>query len=344
MNNVQPHKIFCFGEILLRMSPALNGAWLQQNNIPVYMGGAELNVASALAKWNTPVGYCTAMPQHYLSNEIITYLSGKKIDTSPIQFGGKRLGIYFLPQGADLKHAGVIYDRAHSSFAELQPNTIDWNELLKNYSWFHFSAISPAVSGNAAMVCLEAVKAASQKNITVSVDLNYRAKLWQYGKNSVEIMHQLLPYCNVVMGNIWSANALLGIDVDESIHDKKSKQAYISHADKTAKAIMLTYPACTMMANTFRFDRNDGIYYYASLNTKSAQYISEEFASEKYIDKAGSGDCFMAGLIYASTQNHSLQHIINFAAAAAFGKLHEAGDTTSQTVEQIQSSIKTLHA
>src|SRR5690242_14147826 len=118
------NKIFCFGEILLRMSPALNGEWLQQNNIPVYMGGAELNVASALAKWNTPVGYCTAMPQHYLSDEIITYLSEKKIDTSPIQFGGKRLGIYFLPQGADLKHAGVIYDRAHSSFAELQPSTI----------------------------------------------------------------------------------------------------------------------------------------------------------------------------------------------------------------------------
>jgi 2-dehydro-3-deoxygluconokinase len=326
------------------MSPALNGAWLHQNNMPVYIGGAELNVASALANWNTPVGYCTTMPQHYLSDEIIMYLSGKKIDTSPIQFSGKRLGIYFLPQGADLKHAGVIYDRAHSSFAELQPNTINWSKLLDGYSWFHFSAISPAVSESAAMVCLEAVKAASQKNITVSVDLNYRAKLWQYGKSPVEIMHALLPYCNIVMGNIWSANTLLGIDVDEFIHDKKSRQAYIHHADKTAKKIMLKYPACKMVANTFRFDRNNGIYYYASLNTKNEQYLSEEFSSEKYIDKAGSGDCFMAGLIYALTQNYSSQNIINFAAAAAFGKLHEAGDTTSQTVAQIQSSIKTLHA
>jgi 2-dehydro-3-deoxygluconokinase len=338
------NKIFCFGEILLRMSPALNGAWLRENNMPVYMGGAELNVASALAQWNAPVGYCTAMPQHYLSDEIITYLSEKKIDTSPVQFSGKRLGIYFLPQGADLKHAGVIYDRAHSSFAELQLNTINWNKLLDGYSWFHFSAISPAVSESAAMVCLEAVKAASQKNITVSVDLNYRAKLWQYGKSPVEIMHALLPYCNIVMGNIWSANTLLGIDVDESIHDKNSRQAYIHHADETAKKIMLKYPACKMVANTFRFDRNNGIYYYASLNTKNEQYVSGEFASEKYIDKAGSGDCFMAGLIYALTQNYSSQDIINFAAAAAFGKLHEAGDTTSQTVAQIQSSIKTLHA
>src|ERR1700759_3070005 len=171
-------KIFCFGEILMRLSPALQNEWLQQNNMPVYIGGAELNVATALAKWNAPVGYCTAMPEHYLSKEIIQYLQQKNIDTTPIRFSGKRLGIYFLPHGADLKHAGVIYDRAYSSFAELQPSTIDWNNLLDGYSWFHFSAISPAVSENAAMVCVEAVKAAAQKKMTVSVDLNYRSKLW----------------------------------------------------------------------------------------------------------------------------------------------------------------------
>jgi len=338
------HKIFCFGEILLRMSPVLNGCWLQQNNMPVYIGGAELNVATALAKWNTPICYCTAMPAHYLSSEMIQYLSKKNIDTTPVQFRGNRIGIYFLPEGADLKHAGVIYDRAHSSFAELQPGEIDWNKLLEDCTWFHFTAISPAVSESAAAVCLEAVKIASQKNITVSVDLNYRAKLWQYGKPPVEIMQQLLPYCNVVMGNIWSANTLLGIDIDEHIHTKKSKEAYTDHANATATAIMQQYPACKTVANTFRFDYNDGINYYASFNTNNHQYISEEFASEKCVDKAGSGDCFMAGLIYATTQKFSPQHIINFAAAAAFGKLHEAGDTTSQTVEQIESLIKKLHA
>jgi len=333
-------KIFCFGEILLRLSPALGGAWLEGNNIPVYTGGAELNVATALAKWNLPVGYCTAMPEHYLSSEMIQYLNKKNIDTTPIQLCGKRIGIYFLPAGADLKNAGVIYDRAHSSFATLQTGTVNWNALLKGYSWFHFSAISPAVSESAAAVCLEAVKAASERKIIVSVDLNYRAKLWQYGKQPPEIMQQILPYCNVVMGNIWSANSLLGINIDEHIHDKKSKQAYIDHADTTAKAIMKQYPVCDTVANTFRFDDNAGIRYYASLNTNGTQYISKEFTSERVLDKAGSGDCFMAGLIYSSTKKYAPQDVVDFAAAAAFGKLHEAGDTTSQTVEQIQSIIK----
>lgn len=337
-------KIFCFGEILLRLSPALEGEWLRQNNMPVYVGGAELNVASALAKWELPVGYCTAMPRHYLSSEMIAYLNNKNIDTTPIQFCGNRIGIYFLPAGADLKNAGVIYDRAHSSFATLQTGTLDWDALLDGYTWFHLTAISPAVSESAAAVCIEAVKAASEKNITVSVDLNYRAKLWQYGKQPPEIMQQILPYCNVVMGNIWSANTLLGIDIDEHIHDKKSKQAYIDHADITAKAIMQQYPACKTVANTFRFDHNDGINYYASLHVNNTQYISAEFNSERTIDKAGSGDCFMAGLIWSTTKKYAPQDVIDFAAAAAFGKLHEAGDTTSQTVEQIQSLIKKARA
>lgn len=336
-------KILCFGEILMRMSPVLNGDWLQQNHMRVYLGGAELNVATALAKWDVPASYCTAMPDHYLSKEILQYLSTKNIDTSPVQLTGNRLGIYFLPQGADLKSTGVIYDRSNSSFASLQPGDINWDALLEGYTWFHFSAISPAVSKSAAMVCLEAVKAASAKKITVSVDLNYRAKLWQYGMKPPEIMQQLLPFCNVVMGNIWSANTLLDVDIDEHIHDKKTTQAYIDHADATAKEIMQQYPACKTVANTFRFDERDGINYYGVLNTKDHQYISPEFTSEKVRDKAGSGDCFMAGLIHATTQKYTPQNIINFATAAAFGKLHEAGDTTSQTVEQIHSFLKTQH-
>jgi len=138
----------------------------------------------------------------------------------------------------------------------------------------------------------------------------------------------------------WGANSLLGIDIDAHIHDKKSKQAYIDHADVTARAIMQQYPACETVANTFRFDDDDGINYYASLHVNNTQYISAEFNSERSVDKAGSGDCFMAGLIWSITKKYAPENVIDFAAAAAFGKLHEAGDTTSQTVEQIQSLIK----
>ncbi|HWJ24990.1 MAG TPA: PfkB family carbohydrate kinase [Flavisolibacter sp.] len=174
-------KVFCFGELLLRMSPELGGAWIRNAHMPVFVGGAELNAATALARWNVPVAYGTALPENALAEEICRSLEGKGIDTSRIIFSGKRIGCYYLPQGADLKNAGVIYDREYSSFSQLKPGQIDWDRLLKDVEWFHFSAISPALNADVAVICKEALQAASEKGITISVDLNYRAKLWQYG-------------------------------------------------------------------------------------------------------------------------------------------------------------------
>src|SRR5437868_6914324 len=109
------NKVLCFGELLLRMSPSLNGQGVNNSRMPTYVGGAELNVATALAKWNVPVKYFTALPDNYLSEKIRREIAEKNIDTSAIKFSGNRIGIYYLPQGADLKNAGVIYDRADSS-------------------------------------------------------------------------------------------------------------------------------------------------------------------------------------------------------------------------------------
>ena len=333
--------ILCFGEILLRLSPVLQGEWLQQNNMPAFIGGAELNVAAALAKWNMPVMYCSAMPQNFLSEEIITYLRQKEIDTSAFHFGGSRIGTYYLPQGADLKHAGVIYDRVHSSFADLRPGMIDWSKTLENVAWFHFSAISPALSDDAADVCEEALKAASAKKIIISVDLNYRAKLWQFGKKPVEVMPLLAKYCDVIMGNVWSANTLLGIPVDENIHSDTSKDAYLSHSLKTSQEIQKRFPKCSSVANTFRFDyQEQGIRYFSALYQNGTQLSSPEFFAETITDKVGSGDCFMAGLIYGLHQNHPQQQVINFATSAAFGKLFEKGDSTSQDVIMIEQKLQ----
>jgi 2-dehydro-3-deoxygluconokinase len=171
-------KVFCFGELLLRYSPAFNRQWIEDASMPVFIGGAELNVATALAKWSIPTKYVTALPGHALSQEIIQELQHKNIDVSSVLFQGNRIGTYYLPQGADLKNAGVIYDRAGSSFGELQPGMIDWDTTLKDCDWFHFSAISPALNENVAAVCKEALEAASAMGLTISVDLNYRSKLW----------------------------------------------------------------------------------------------------------------------------------------------------------------------
>lgn len=333
--------VFCFGELLLRMSPALGRKWIQEHQMPVYIGGAELNVATALSNWKVPVKYCTALPEHYLAKEILQDVADRGIDISPVYFSGHRIGSYYLPQGADMKHAGVIYDRANSSFADLTPGCIQWEEVLEGCTWFHFSAISPALNNNVAAVCREALYFASQKGINISVDLNYRSRLWQYGKKPTQVMPELVNYCNVIMGNIWSANSLLGFPVDDAIHDNPTRERYLGHATETANQMLQQFPACETVANTFRFDQGEGgISYYAALNNKKGQFVSPAFSVGTVVDQVGSGDCFMAGLIYGLHNNHTAQEVIDFAAAAAFGKLQEKGDTSSQTIADVQTYLK----
>lgn len=332
-------KVLCFGELLLRISPAPANDVAAQPML-LYVGGAEANVATALAGWNVPVKYCTALPDNFMSRHVLHYLEYKGIYTSSIIFKGDRIGVYYLERGADLK-GSVIYDRDHSSFAGLKRGMIDWDKVLQDVSWFNFSAISPALNENVADVCLEALEAASGKGITISVDLNYRSRLWKYGKEPIEMMPQLVNYCDVVMGNVWSANTLLGIPVDAGIHQKGTQQAYLDHAERTSKAIMQQFPKCRTVANTFRFDsaKND-VLYYTALYTGDKLYASSEFTCQGVMDRSGSGDCFMAGLIYGLYNKNEPQEIVNYASAAAFGKLQELGDATGQDVLTISKIEK----
>jgi len=330
-------KVFCFGELLLRFSPALQQEWIKKNAMPVFVGGAELNVAKALSNWKVPVKYVTALPDNYVSADITASLRDEQIDVSDIVFQGERIGTYTLPMGADLKNAGVIYDRAHSAFAELTRGTINWDKVLEEYDWFHFSAISPALNESIADVCEEALQAATKKGMTISVDLNYRAKLWQYGKKPVEVMPALAQYCHIIMGNIWSANQLLGTGLDPLLDNNSDKNFYTEHATKTSKEIMKHFPTCNVVANTFRFSEADAVRYYATLTTADSHVVAFEQLVTSVVDKVGSGDCFMAGLIYGSLQQWDLQTVVNFASSAAFGKLQEKGDSTQQSVTQIKN-------
>jgi 2-dehydro-3-deoxygluconokinase len=330
-------KVLCFGELLMRLSPQLSGLWIKNNSMPVFIGGAELNAATALANWGIPVSYCTALPDHYLSAEIIDFVATKGIDTSRIQLRGDRIGTYYLPQGADLKNAGVIYDRAYSSFWELKPGQLDWDAILDGVSWFNFSAISPALNENIAAVCKEGAEAATKKGITVSIDLNYRAKLWQYGKQPHEMMPDLVGLCDVVMGNIWAEDKMLGIPVPADIPDQK--EAYLEQSQKTSEEVAKRFPKCKQVANTFRFDRAEGLHYYATLYSGSQLYVSGQHETKTVVDRVGSGDTFMAGLIYGNYHNNTSQEVIDFAAAAAFNKLFIKGDASTASVEDIRKGI-----
>jgi 2-dehydro-3-deoxygluconokinase len=342
MNSLSAHKlgsVLSFGELLLRICPDGDGNWLKQNSLPFHVGGAELNMATALALWGLPVKYFTALPDNHLSAQLISYLQQKNIDTSPIYFGGERMGLFYLTPGRDMKHNALIYDRANSSFAGLKPGMVDWDKALESVSWFHFSAICPAISQNVADVCKEVLEAASRKNITISVDLNYRARLWQYGKTPLEIMPGLVEHCNLVMGNIWAAETMLGIRVDADSLLSADKNEYLKASQKTSEAIIAQFPACSVVANTFRFDADD-IQYYTTLFDGDKFYISAEYDSPTIIDKVGSGDCFMAGLIYGFYKDMPPQDILEFATAAAFTKLFIQGDTTNISVDEIKKTIK----
>lgn len=328
--------VFCFGELLLRMSPVVGGQWLTKATMPVYIGGAELNVATALAKWNIPVKYGTALPDHYLSKEILADLQQKKIDTSSVEITGERIGTYYLPQGNDLKSAGVIYDRNHSAFAALKPGIINWDKALDDCSWFHFSAICPALNENIAAVCKEALQAATAKGLIISVDLNYRSKLWQYGKLPTQVMPELVKYCQVIMGNIWASEKLLDIEAPIKDSNGKIAEELIDAAGKSMLQLHHQYLNATAFAYTFRLENE----YWALLQHGPERVTSLKFLINDVVDKAGSGDCFMAGMIYGLMQQHPPQQVIDFAASAAVGKLYETGDATQQSIEQINARLQ----
>ncbi|OKL41869.1 sugar kinase [Pontibacter flavimaris] len=332
-------KVLSFGELLLRLCPDEAGEWLADNHLPFYVGGAEANVATALALWGVPSAYLTALPDNFLSSQLVAYLQSRKVVTDTILLQGERVGLYYLPKGKDLKNTGVIYDRAGSSFAGLRPGIIDWDKALEGVSWLHLSAICPALNQAVADVCREALQAAKERNVFVSLDLNYRAKLWKYGQEPVEVMPELARYCDLIMGNIWAANKMLGIPLDDTLVEGGEKESLLQQSRLTSEAILERFPRCRTVANTFRFDYEEGIRYYTTLYTQNELEVSPEYRSRQILDKVGSGDCFMAGLIYGFYNRLSPSDTLAFATAAAFKKLFIPSDTTTSTVAEIQQTM-----
>lgn len=325
-------KIICFGELLLRFSPEINS--FENNSIPFYIGGAELNVAAALAKWNQPVAYCTVLPDNFMSHNICQYLDKKQIDISTILKVGDRIGTYYLTQGFDMTNAGVVYDRQGSSFSCIKKGQIDWKKSLYGVKWFHFSAIAASLTQNAAEVCLEALQMAHLMGIPISLDLNYRPQLWRYGVAPIETILPLMQYCDLVMGNIWSIEKLVGLKSSIASSEGASDLMLKNAALESINLLKERFPNLKSIALTFRLT-ND---YFAILHHADTTYCSSTYNLPKIVDKVGSGDCFMAGLLYGLNNYNNPQQTVDFAAKAAVGKLNELGDMTNQTIEMINQN------
>ncbi|WP_437919482.1 PfkB family carbohydrate kinase [Sphingobacterium sp. LRF_L2] len=338
-------KVLSFGEILLRVCPDMSQDWISQGNLPFYIGGAELNVATALALWDIPSSYVSAMPKNAICEEIAQHLQQKGVDMEGMFWKGDRIGIYYLPKGKDVKNAGVVYDRANSSFSELKPSDFDWDLVFNDVCWLHFSAICPAVNAEIAQLCLVAVQEAKARGIFVSLDLNYRSKLWKYGKDPLEIMPEIAAYCDLIMGNIWAAQRMLGTSLQPNFQETKATyptEELLEQSLQTSKEIRNRFPRCRYVANTFRFDYEQaGIKYFTSLYTEQdGLLVSNEYLSENIVDKVGSGDCFMAGLIYGLYHEHDASYTLEFATVAAYDKLFISSDATVSTVSDIKKRLK----
>ena len=185
-------KVVCFGEIMLRLTPPALRRFSQANSFDVIYGGGESNVAVSLANYGIPVDFVTRLPQNDIGECALMEMRKRGVGTSYIKRGGERLGIYFLEIGAVTRGSKVVYDRAYSSMATIEKGMIDWEEVFKDAGWFHWTGITPALSQGAADACLEAIQTANKMGVTVSTDLNYRKKLWKYGKEPGEIIPALI--------------------------------------------------------------------------------------------------------------------------------------------------------
>jgi len=332
---MKPVKVISFGEILLRLSPEFD-----KHNAAIYVGGGEANVAASLANWGTPVTYISRVPENGIATQVLEQLEKLGVETDRMLKGGDRIGIYYLEQGKDLKNAGVVYDRKYSSFSQLEPGTVDWDSLLGDAEWFHWSALTPALNENAAIICKEILQVASRKGLTISTDLNYRSKLWQYGKQPGEVMPELVQYCDVIMGNIWAAHQMLDTNLNKVALEADSKEIYLVEATEVAQEIRQKYPRCKKVAFTFRFSNAPTHnLYYATWHDVRGLAVSKQYETNEVVDRVGSGDSFMAGLIHAQLEGMDAQQTISFAAAAGWSKLFLKGDFNLTGKANIQKLI-----
>lgn len=330
--------ILCMGEIMLRLKSPGHQRLFQSPLLEATFGGGEANVAVACARLGLKSAFASVIPANPVGDGAVTELMKHGVDVSLINRKGDRLGIYFLETGANQRPSRVVYDRAGSAMASAKVEDFNWDSLFKGATWFHITGITPALSPSAAELSLHAVKTAKQMGVTVSCDLNYRKKLWNYGKTAPEVMGELVRHVDVAIANEEDCQESLGIEADVEV---TSGSLEVEKYRELASAVLKKYPNLEKIAITMReavsADHN---------NWSAVLYNGKDFfASRRYqvthiVDRVGGGDSFAAGLIYGLNRLASDREALEFAVATSCLKHSIPGDLALLSVEEVEHLLQ----
>ncbi|MBO4366991.1 MAG: sugar kinase [Clostridia bacterium] len=326
------HTIVTLGEIMLRLQPENHLRFLQADRFEATFGGAEANVAVSLAHFGEHAVYVTKLPDQEIGQMAVNALRKYGVDVREIVRGDSRVGIYYCEKGASQRPSKVLYDRAHSAFADSDPSDYDWDRILDGASWLHVTGITPALSDACAEITLQACKKAKEKGLTVSTDLNYRKKLWTR-EQAGRVMREVCKYVDVCIANEEDAKDVFGIEATNTDIEsgKLNRDGYIEVARKLTDSFGFSAVAVTLRESLSASDnRWSGLLY-----TGSRAYFSKTYDIH-IVDRVGGGDSFGAGLIYALSNGEEPQTAIEFAVAASCLKHSVEGDFNMVSLQEVR--------
>ena len=326
-------RVITFGEIMLRLAPEGYYRFVQANNFGATYGGGEANVAVSLANYGFDAAFVTKLPKHEIGQAAVNELRRYGVDTSTITRGGDRVGIYYLETGASMRPSKVIYDRAHSAIAEADAADFDFDAIMEGADWFHWSGITPAISDKAAELTRLACEAAKRHGVTVSVDLNFRKKLWTKEK-AQSIMKPLMQFVDVCIGNEEDAELCLGFKPDADVEaGHTDAEGYKGIFQQMMKEFGFKYVVSTLR-ESFSATHNG---WKAMIYNGEEFYTSKRYDIDPIIDRVGGGDSFSGGIIHGLMTKPNQGAALEFAVAASALKHTINGDFNLVSVEEVEA-------
>lgn len=325
--------IATFGEIMLKLSAPGKERFFQSPGFQTTFGGAEANVAASLARYGHDVRYISVIPANPIGEACLAELKRHGVNTEYILRQGMRLGIYFAESGSNQRPSCIVYDRQHSALAEAKPGDINWEQILEGVDWFHTTGITPAISESAAELTYEAVKFAKTKGIIVSLDFNFRAKLWKWGKAAPEVMREIVKYADIGIANEEDCQKSLGVKADV---DVRKGRLDLKVYEKLTEDVLTQFPNLTHIAITMRESYSaDHNGWSAVLRNKNEFLSGPKYDIRDIVDRVGSGDAFAAALIHGLSVLSEEREALEFAVAASCLKHSIPGDFNLVTEKEV---------